>query len=235
MSNLQTLIAYQATDKKLLTIEKELAATEEKKKYSQARKFLKNAQAALDGYEAKAVSLSGELARMEAHYKKIAEELKEFAEIDFSELEENEGEVAYLKKNAQALADTLKSLKKDLAALKEKVEAVMQEYKTLKKQTISMQKQYKEYKEKYTAVADSKEVEIQDVKKQLAEMEKEVPAEILDRYKNKRKEGVWPVICALNVDRCGVCSMDVPRAAISQLATAGVIECENCHRLIYKD
>ena len=31
MSNLQTLIGYQAIDKNLLTIEKELAATEEKK------------------------------------------------------------------------------------------------------------------------------------------------------------------------------------------------------------
>ena len=84
MSNLQTLIGYQAIDKNLLTIEKELAATEEKKKYAQARKFLKNAQTTLDGYENKAVALSGELSRLEAQYNEVAAELKEFSEIDFS-------------------------------------------------------------------------------------------------------------------------------------------------------
>lgn len=234
MSNLQTLINYQATDKSLLNIEKELAATEEKKKYAQARKFLKNAQTALDGYESKAVSLSAELTHTEARYKKIVDDLKEFAEIDYSELEDNEGEIAYLKKNAQALADTLKTLKKELVAMKEKIEQVSQEYKTLKKQTIVMQKQFKEYKEKYNAVAQAKETQIEAIRKELDEMEKDIPAEILERYKNKRKEGLWPVLCPLNGDRCGVCSMDLPRAAISRLTEKGIIECENCHRLIYK-
>ncbi|MBQ9081239.1 MAG: hypothetical protein IJY26_01210 [Clostridia bacterium] len=235
MSNLQTLIGYQTTDKNLLSIEKELATTEEKKKYAQARKFLKNAQTALEGYENKALALTGELARLEAHYKKVAEKLKEFAEIEYSELEENEGEIAYLKKNAQALADTLKSLKKDLTAIKEKIEGVMQEYKALKKQTILMQKQFKEYKEKYTAVVQSKEEQMQAIRNQLEGMEKDIPAAILERYKNKRKEGLWPVLCVLKGDRCGMCSMDLPRAAISELTEKGVIECENCHRLIYKE
>ncbi len=235
MSNLQTLIGYQAIDKNLLTIEKELAATEEKKKYAQARKFLKNAQTTLDGYENKAVALSGELSRLEAQYNEVAAELKEFSEIDFSELEENEGELAYLKKNAQGLADTLRSLKRDLASVKERMDAVTKDYKALKQKTIAMQKQFKEYKEKYAAVAKGKEAEIGSVRAQLAAMEKDIPADVLERYKGRRKEGLWPVLVPLKGDRCGFCSMDLPRAAISKLNEKGVIECENCHRLIYKE
>ncbi|MBR7100481.1 MAG: hypothetical protein IKC91_04945 [Clostridia bacterium] len=235
MSNLQTIVGYQATDKKLLLIEKELAATDEKKKYAQARKFLKSAQTALEGYENKAISLTGELSRMETHYNNIVEQLKDFSEIDYAELEENEGELAYLKKNALALAETLKALKKDLTAVKEKIETVEKEYKALKKQTIVMQKQYREYKEKYTAVAEGKEAEMQVIRQQLEELEKQIPPAVLERYKNKRKEGVWPVLCQLKGDRCGVCSMDLPRAAISELSEKGFIECENCHRLIYKE
>lgn len=235
MSNLQTLIGYQATDKTLLEIEKALAATEERKKYMQARKFLKNAQTTLDGYENKAAALTSELSRLEEQYNEAAAELKEFSEIDFSELENNEGETAFFKKNALALSDTLRSLKRDLASVREKMEAVTKDYLDLKKKTLVMQKQFKEYKEKYAQVEKGKAAEVQEIRSKLAGMEKDIPADVLEHYKNRRKEGLWPVLVPLKGDRCGFCSMELPRAAISKLNEKGVIECENCHRLIYKE
>lgn len=235
MSKLQALLSYQATDKDLLKIEKQLAATDEKKKYAQARKFLKNAQNVLDGYEGKAIALANELSDLESRHRKVTEDLREFSEIDFEQLPENEEEVAYLKKNALSLAETVKALKKSVDTVKEEMKAVTAEYEKLKKQTISMQKQFKEYKEKYEGLVKSKEAETGSVREKLRELEKEIPAGLLERYKNKRKEGVWPVLCPLYQDSCSICSMNLPRAAISKLAEEGVIECENCHRLIYKE
>ena len=235
MSNLQALIGYQATDKTLLDIEKALAATEERKKYMQARKFMKNAQAMLETYENKAVALTGELSRLEEQYNGVAAELKEFSEIDFQELENSEGGTAFFKKNALALADTLRSLKRDLASVREKMEAVTKDYLDLKKKTLVMQKQFKEYKEKYALVEQGKAGEVQEIRSRLAGMEKDIPADVLERYKNRRKEGLWPVLVPLKGDRCGFCSMELPRAAISKLNEKGAIECENCHRLIYKE
>lgn len=235
MSKLQALLSYQATDKDLLKIEKQLSATDEKKKYSQAKKFLKNAQNLLEGYEGKAIALANELGDLEQRYRKVTEDLKEFSEIDFSQLSENEEEVAYLKKNALTLAETLKTLKKSAESVKAEMKSVTDEYEKLKKQTISMQKQFKEYKEKYEAVVKSKETEVEAVREKLKSLEKDIPAPLLERYKNKRKEGVWPVLCALYQDSCSICSMNLPRAAMSKLEEDGVIECENCHRLIYKE
>lgn len=235
MSNLQALIGYQATDKTLLDIEKALAATEERKKYMQARKFMKNAQATLETYENKAVALTGELSRLEEQYNGVAAELKEFSEIDFQELENSEGGTAFFKKNALALSDTLRSLKRDLASVREKMEAVTKDYLDLKKKTLVMQKQFKEYKEKYALVEQGKAGEVQEIRSRLAGMEKDIPADVLERYKTRRKEGLWPVLVPLKGDRCGFCSMELPRAAISKLNEKGAIECENCHRLIYKE
>lgn len=234
MSNLQALLSYQATDKDLLKIEKQLAATDEKKKYAQARKFLKNAQTVLDGYEGKAIALANELNDLETRHRKVMDSLKEFSEIDFQQLPESEEEVAYLKKNALSLSETVKVLKKSVEVVKEEMKTVTAEYEKLKKQTISMQKQFKEYKEKYESLVKAKEAETQSVREKLSALEKEIPAGILERYKNKRKEGVWPVLCPLQVDSCSICSMNLPRAAMSKLTEEGVIECENCHRLIYK-
>ncbi|MBP5242665.1 MAG: hypothetical protein J6Z36_03135, partial [Clostridia bacterium] len=167
-------------------------------------------------------------------YKKVADDLKEFAEIDFSELEENEEEIAYLKKNAQTLSDALKGVKKSLTAVKEQMESVTQEYEKLKKQTLTMQKQFKEYKAKYEALVAEKDGEVSAIRAELSKLEKDISPDLLERYQNKRKEGLWPVLCPLKTDRCGLCSMELPRAAISKLTEVGVIECENCHRLIYK-
>lgn len=234
MSVLTSLLEYQEIDRKLLKIEKELNETEEKKNYAKARKFMRNAQIMLEGYESKAISLMGEFNDLESRYRKASEQLSEFTEIDFAELEDNEEEVAYLKKNALTLAETLKNLKKSLGSVKEQMEKMTQEYEKLKKQTISIQKKYKEYKEKYDALTASRGEEVKEIKKQLASCGKDIPEEVLERYLNKRKEGVWPVLCKLNVDRCSVCSMDVPRAALSRFGETNVIECENCHRLLFK-
>ncbi|MBP5242124.1 MAG: hypothetical protein J6Z36_00355, partial [Clostridia bacterium] len=181
MSNLQALLQYQETDKNLLKIEKELAATDERKKYSQARKFLKNAQATLDGYESRAIALARELTDLEGRYKKVADDLKEFAEIDYSELEENEEEVAYLKKNAQVLSDALKGVKKSLAAVKEQMESVTQEYEKLKKQSLTMQKQFKEYKAKYEALVAEKDGEVSAIRAELSKLEKDISPDLLER------------------------------------------------------
>lgn len=235
MSVLTSLLEYQEIDRKLLKIEKELNETEEKKNYAKARKFMRNAQIMLEGYESKAISLMGEFNDLESRYRKVSDQLSEFTEIDFAELEENEEEVAYLKKNALTLAETLKNLKKNLASVKEQMEKMTQEYEKLKKQTLSIQKKYKEYKEKYDALTASRGEEIEEIKKQLSVLGKDIPEEVLEKYLNKRKEGLWPVFCKLNGDRCSVCSMDVPRAAISSLSERSVIECENCHRMLYKE
>lgn len=195
---------------------------------------MKNAQTTLDGYESKAISLTEEMSDLESRFRKVAKDLQDFSEIDYTELEDNEEEVAYLKKNASALAETLKGLKRNLASVKEQMESVTQEYEKLKKQTLQIQKQYKEYKEKYEAVVASRGGEVKEIQARLCELEKDISGDLLERYKNKRKEGLWPVLSELNDNRCSICSMDLPRAAIAKLGETGVIECENCHRLIFK-
>lgn len=234
MLNLQTMLAYQATDGKILKIEKELAATEERKKYVQARGFLKKAQPTLDAYENKAIALKEELKRLVSSYESLIEDLKDFTEIDYDNLSDNEEEVAYLKKNALSMEDSLKSLRRDVADCKAKIEEVSKKYRELKKQTIAAQKQFKEYKEKYAAVEGARSSEMEAIRAELAQMEKELPPEMLERYRNKRKEGVWPVVCELKGNNCPVCMMEFTVAAISRIAADGVIECENCHRLVYK-
>lgn len=233
MTALQTLINYQAADGSLKKIESELNRTDEKKKYNQARNFLKKAQGTLTAYDNKATQLKAEIARLEALYDKTAEEISDFSEIDYAELENNESEVAYYRKHALTLSDTLRSIRKDLNAVKDQLTATEKDYSELKKQTIEMQRQYKKYRDEYMKIAEARDGEIMEIKSKMAGMESEIPPDLLKKYKEKRAEGLWPVLSAVQDRRCSGCKAELTAYATSRLTGKGYIECETCHRLMY--
>ncbi|MDE5547437.1 MAG: hypothetical protein K2J30_00345, partial [Clostridia bacterium] len=57
MSVINELLEYQKTDGELRKIEQELSASEEYKKYAQARKFMKTAQERLEAQDKRAAEL----------------------------------------------------------------------------------------------------------------------------------------------------------------------------------
>ena len=230
MTQLQAILNYQETDRELYQIERELAGSEERKEYAKWKKFLESAPEKLDSLEGKATSLKGAVATLEAKYEKVAETLGEFNSLD--ELIEGGADVSFYKKKAQLISEQLKKIKAEINELLKTITATSEEYQKLKKQVISAQKQYGEAEESYKAVENSKKDEKDAIVKELAEAEKAVNADILARYKVKRKEKLFPIVGELYSGRCPFCSMEPPLIAKSNLA--GGIECDHCHRIIFE-
>lgn len=233
MAELQALLNYQEVDSKLRKIEQEIAFSEEKKKYFQARKFLEGASDKLDAMDARAVELRRIAQVLTKKFIEMNDILKDFSHVD--ELLEGGADISFYVKNAQALSDGMRALKADINTLIDKINATAEEYKKLKAQTIKMQKQYNEYKEKYAALKDAKKEETAAILKELASIEKDISPEMMNRYKMKRKENTFPILCSLKNERCSVCGMELPLASRSKLSGGNVIECDNCHRMIYSE
>ena len=231
MSVLNELLEYQKEDALLRKIEQEIGASEERKKFVQAKKFIESAREKLDAQEKRAIELKNLCAELSARSEEIIRALGEYSDLE--EMIEGGGDVSFYKKNAQALSDKLRAIKAELNKLVSDVNAITEEYKKLKEQTIVMQKQYKEYKDKYDAVKASRSKEVEEINRKLSEIGKKIPADTLERYKTKRKERIFPVLVPLNGDRC-VCGMDFPLAQQGRLAGGNVIECEHCRRFVYK-
>lgn len=231
MSQVKAILKYQEIDTKLYKLERELAGCDERKEYVKTKKFLETAPEKLDSLEVKASALKSEAAEISKKYLQVEETLKDFEHLD--ELVTGGADIAFYKKKAQSIVDQLKKLKSDLATLTENIKSTDAEYQKLKKQVISVQKQYAEAAEKYKAVKESRATEKQEIEKQLSVLAKEVPAEMLDTYKTKRKEKIFPVVGALIGNRCPFCSMEPPLAARNLLTGGAPIECDNCHRLIF--
>ena len=231
MSALNELLEYQKVDGELRKIEQELAGSEEYKKYMQARKFMKSAQEKLDAQDKRAVELKQLRDALIARCEETTKAIEEYADLD--ELVDGGGDIAFYKKNAQALLDRLRALKTELNKLIADIGSVTEEYKKFKEQTILMQKQYKEYKENYEAVKNNYAEDVGKINAKLKAAGKKIPPEILEKYSAKRKERIFPILVPLTADRC-VCGMDFPLAQQGKLAGGNVVECEHCRRFVYK-
>ncbi len=231
MTQLQAILNYQEVDTKLYKLERELAASEERKEYVKYKKFLETAPEKLDALEVKAQALKAEADELEKKYAQLEETLKDFEHLD--ELVTEGADIAFYQKKAQTKVDQLKKMKADISALAANVKETDAEYQKLKKQVIAAQKQYAEVSEKYKALKTARDPEKKALEGQLSTIAKEIPADMLEVYKTKRKEKIFPVIGELTGNRCPYCSMEPPLAARSKLTGGATIECDNCHRLIF--
>lgn len=231
MAHLEAILQYQEEDKKLWALERELAASDERKEYAKLRKFMESAPERLDALDAKATALKSRAAELVEKYRQVEETLAEFENLD--ELLEGGADVSFYKKKAQMLMDKLKKLKADLTAITAEINATDAEYKALKKEVIEKQKQYAEAKAKYAEVKAAKEPERKAIEANLTALAKNVPADLMQKYQTKRKEKLFPVLVELQNSRCSKCGMELPLAAQSRLTGGGTIECDNCHHIIY--
>lgn len=234
MAQLQAILKYQEIDGKIYKIERDLAGSEERKEYAKVKKFLESAPEKLDALEAKARSLRSEADELLKQYARLEETLKDFDNID--ELVTGGADIAFYKKKAQTKVEQLKKMKADLSVLVAAIKATDEEYQKLKKQVLSIEKKAAEVYKNYKELKAAKDAEKKPYEEELATIEKEISPAMLEVYKTKRKEKIFPIVGQIMGDRCPYCGMDLPIAARSKLSGGGWIECENhiCNRVLFE-
>ena len=230
---LKAILNYQEIDRKLYQLERELAGSAERKKYAKLKKYMETASEKLDALDAKAEALKAELTALEEKYA-----VTEAALVEFDHMEElvadGGADLSFYKKKAMMHLDRMKKLKADIAALEDAVKATDKEFRELKAEVISKQAEYKAAKEEYNALKESKEGEKTAIEAELKKASAGIDTEVLVVYKTKRKEKIFPVYSQLFSGRCSCCSMEPPLAAQNKLEGGAMIECDHCHRILYK-
>ncbi len=234
MAQLQAILNYQEIDAKLYKIERELASSDERKEYVKIKKFLETAPEKLDALEIKAKALQSEAEGLTKKYAQLEETLKDFDNLD--ELVTEGADIAFYKKKAQSIVEKIKKVKADLTTLVGNIKSTDEEYKKLKKQVLSIEKKAPEVYKAYKELKAVKDGEKKPFEEELSALAGQIPAEMLEVYKTKRKEKIFPVVGKIVGGRCPYCSMDLPIAARSKLSGGGWIECENhiCNRILFE-
>ena len=232
MTQVEKLLKYQETDEKLLKLERDLGNSEERKSFVQAKSFLTKAPEKLEALDAKAVELAALVAELNKKYTEIAETLSDFDHID--EMVDGGADISFYKKSVTQITEKLKSIKADIASLTKAVKEAEEEYQQMKKKTIDMQKQYTESSESYKKLKESLQGEALSVKKELDALKKDIDPEVMKKYDIKRSERIFPILCAEKGGRCSKCGSELSLAGKEKILSGSVVECDNCHRILYK-
>ena len=232
MTQVEKLLKYQETDEKLLKLERDLGNSDERINYVQAKSFLTRAPEKLDALEAKAVELAALVSELNKKYAEIAETLSDFDHID--EMVDGGADISFYKKNVTQISDRLKSIKAEVSSLTKAIKDADEEYQQMKKKTIDMQKQYSESTEAYKKLKESLQIEALAVKKELDALKKNIEPEVMKKYEIKRSERIFPILCAENGGRCSKCGSELSLAGKEKVSSGSVVECDNCHRMLYK-
>lgn len=229
---IEQLIKYQETDGRLKAIEQEIGGSEERKKTASAKKFLDTVNESVGALDKRAKDLQTRFERLTALQATLSDNSKEFAQA-IEECEDENG-IQYLQKKADEVLIKLGQLEAELTAAADEMNSVLSNYLTLKKRTMEAKKQYSEYGQKYKELKAGKESEMKQIESELLALEKDVEPELMQKYKAKRKDKMYPILFAVNDKLCSHCRMELSMAEINRLGTGEIIECDNCRCLIYK-
>ena len=236
MSNqVELILNYQKIDEELFKAEKEFSSNEDNQKYVRAVKKVKSVQEKLEEYEKKAqllldkynslLSQKDTFVEEKVQLEKTVQETSELVAID------------YLKGQISLLASKMDSLKTSLEELEKEMQLVNSEYFAFAKEIKEAKEFGASYKETFAKLKKEVEEKKVAISAQLAELESGISAEFLAKYKTKRldKQLKFPLVRGCNGTHCSFCGMELSISARNTISPDNVIECENCHKFVFKE
>lgn len=226
------LLNYQVEDAKLRKIEVELSNSEARKKAVNAKKYLDGVEEMVNKLDAKASNLMQEYENLINEQIKLKETADEFNHA-LNELADENGASFIVKKIEEVLAK-IKRTGEKVDAIGEEIQSVLKEYMGVKATTKKAQEQYAQSGKEYNDLKDSKKDEREILEKNLKEIEKKVEPSLMERYLEKRKNKIFPIVYEASGDFCGACGTELPLTLKNKLKAGEVIDCANCGRILYK-
>lgn len=226
------ILEYQKLDSELFKLEKALRDNSNKKTASEMSNNAKVAQQHSVGLEKKAGEL---LAEVDTIRKQFQIQTGKMAQVMAKNVEAmSKEEVELMLSLKDKLSQNLNILDKNLTKLAENVNAVLADFnKTIKTYNIAKEKftQSKAAYDKDVEAVEPKKIELE---KGLFKLEKGIDADLMEKYKKRRSDNLFPVLVPLKGGRsCGGCHMELPAAEVAKLRTNGILSCEHCRRIIY--
>ncbi len=230
---IKNLLAYQDLDAKLYEIEVKLSTSDERKKAVSAKKYIDGAPDSvnkLDDGSASALALYEEAV---ANHAKLTEQFDELAKA--LEVAKEENEIEFLIKKAETLLQNIKTSSAKVDKLAEEMQAVLKEYSNIKKTTRAAQEQYSKYGSAYNELKKSVQEQRSSLEAELEKLGKSVDSALLDRYKKKRANKIFPILYEVRGNVCGACNMELSMLELNKLKNGEIIDCDQCGRLIYQN
>ncbi len=228
---LKEILQYQKLDASLIKLERELENSETKKVVNKMVDQVRQAQNKLVELEKSANRLLADYERLKQEFEKKRNRLENLKKVDFKTRNENE-----LRENSKDIKQqiaSLLSLNKEITALSKKIVTTLDDFNKTKAVGLQAKNRYAESIKNYNSVAGDKTHKVSELRAELKKLEQHIDPKVLNRYKSMRLDHKFPIFVPLVDNACGGCAMSLPTSRLDILNKQKILECENCHRMIY--
>ncbi len=232
---IKNVLTYQETDMELFTAERAYMQNPDIIKFVKARKKGEGMQETLTAFENKAQGLLDRFHALSAEKSSLIEE-KTQIEKTVETCEDQVG-AEYLKTQTNLLIAKIEKLKTSMEELSQEMNTVCAEYMAYAKEIKEAKTVVGELKEVYKTLTEELKKKKEEVSAKLAQLESGVPADILDKYKTRRKDKkmTLPFVKECEGEFCSHCHQELSGLQKGQLGPNGLVECDNCHKFLYSN
>lgn len=224
---MQEILKYQELDLKLKKLENELNSSANKKSAGEMQQYLRDGQTRLVKLEETAKVLVEQYQKATALYNDFVNKLEALAkEVDGGIKENIEAVLKKFSADAEKLDNHIINLANKIAAVNKEFESLMNNAKKARNNLEVYKANFAKEKAKY-------DPEIEKLKKELEAQKKKVDQALLQKYLVKAEGKNVAILVPETNGRCGGCRMEISGVKLSTLKAKGMIECENCGRIIY--
>ena len=228
---IKEMLEYQKLDGEIRKLEAEVKNSEERKNATKMQDYLRDGQAKLISLEKTSEKLIGV-------YKKAMQAYNDFAERLEKLLKEGTGEspeeVTQRLERANQFMLVSSKLEKDLESLSASIAKVNAEFDNIMKNSKTAKANFEVYKNRFNELKAKVEPRLAELKAEQSKLKSKIDADMLAKY-NHKAESKYPVFVRAQDNRCGGCRMEISGTKLKQLKEKGIIECENCGRIIFSE
>lgn len=226
---MKNMIKYQEIDQEIERLNGEIDQNIDRKNAIKMQNLLRDYQSKLMEIGQKANSMNEEFEK----YNNIFGQMKENLDVVSKNLAvKDEKKIDGLIEANDAITNNLLRLEKKLASIIKECSNIQTEYTNIMKNARTAKNNLEKHKESYAKAKVETEKKIEELKKELEKLEKTVDKQLLSKYKHKRSEKQNVFVEEIG-GKCGGCRMEISASKKSTLKADGMIDCENCGRVIY--
>ncbi len=236
MRKMEALWAYQEAEVAKNAVENEIRTTPARLQLNKLHKQLKNQQAVIaklsediEAYEQQLTKLTDQVSKLEARLQVESAELDTIKQDEESTAEE----MTELKGDIERLNREISQGVREAKTLLGEIDKASEEYQTTARAANKAKKEYDTLRVQCEEERVARQGELDRHDEKLASLSKTVDPALLERYNQVKQHHLVPIAKIVN-SKCGGCNMSLPMVMLKKIATTdGIVECENCGRILY--
>ncbi|MFY9295297.1 MAG: C4-type zinc ribbon domain-containing protein [Caldicoprobacterales bacterium] len=230
---LDYLWQYQILDLKIDELEKKKKNCAARKELYKSIKYLKNQQESLIKLNENVDKKNHIYNRIYNEIQKISKKLKEEEEKINSGNIKTFKQLDQIEKKLLEMQEELNEKRKELTDLLEEMDSINKKLQGVSQRLRKGKKEYDKIKKEYDLVMKDVNEEYDEIKAQKDSIKEKLDNSLFKKY-NAIKGNHKLAIAEIQQDRCGGCNMVLASLVVQNVRDkAGIIECENCGRILY--